>query len=98
MTSNSPKTPRARELGAFAADVAQVLLLRSSRICAGGPEGKAEARLMVTEKIDAVIKVQLNLLTGAYGLTPRAMAINVGSFYARAVRANRKRLTQLVRT
>ena len=90
-TANNPSA--GLDLAAFGADAASVIGLRLLRIAAGGRAGRKEAKLMVTEKIAALAQVQWNLMTGVYGFTPQSMTQGVGDHYARAVRANRKRLS-----
>lgn len=91
---NRPSSPCAGlDLAAFGADAASVIGLRLLRIASGGRAGRKEAKLMVTEKIAALAQVQWNLVSGAYGFTPQSMTQGVGEHYARAVRANRKRLS-----
>jgi hypothetical protein len=81
------------DLAGFLADAASVIGLRVFRIASGGRAGRKEAKLMVTEKIAALAQVQWNLMSGAYGFTPQSITQGVGDHYAKAVRANRKRLS-----
>ena len=83
---------------AFASDAAQVVLLRSARIAAGGRAGGSEARLMVTEKLAALAEVQWGVVSGAFGTSPRSVVIGISKYYAGAVRANRKRLSALLKS
>ena len=88
------KNPRpGMDLFAFGEDVAAVVLLRLRRIAAGGAAGKAEAKLMVSEKVKALALVMHGLLTGEYGSTVGSMIKGVAAYYARGVRANRTRLS-----
>ena len=92
MPTASRKPVKGFDPTSFSADVASVVALRLMRIAANGRAGQKEARLMVSEKIAALTHVQWSLFSGAYGFTPQSMAHGVGDHYARAVRANRKRL------
>ena len=81
------------DLFAFGEDVAAVVVLRVRRIAAGGASGKAEAKLMVSEKVKALALVMHALLTGEYGSTVGSMIKGVAAYYARGIRANRTRLS-----
>ncbi len=76
------------------AEAANVMALRCARIAMGGASGKAEAELMVSEKIRAVAEVHIRLMTGAFGLTPLGMMQGMTKLYRRKVAANSKRLTR----
>lgn len=70
-----------------------VIGLRTLKIAAGGAEGQAETRRMVSEKVDAVVALQMMALTGGLGATPHRAAARAVAHYRRKVRANRRRLT-----
>lgn len=74
------------------AEACLVIGLRGARMMAGGAEACREARLMVTEKIDAGCEFGTALLVGKMGATPQALMGNTVSFYLDGVRANRRRL------
>lgn len=74
------------------AEACLVIGLRGARLMSGGPEACREARLMVTEKLDAGRALSTALLSGEMGTTPRALAATTVSFYLAGVRANRRRL------
>lgn len=71
-----------------------VVALRTARLARGGLEGHAEARLMVSEKVDSLIELGAHATTGSLGSTPKAVAGSLVSHYLHAVRANRKRLLE----
>jgi hypothetical protein len=79
-------------LGSLIADVPAVVCLRLAKIARGGPSGKEEAKLMVTEKVAGAIHLQWALLNGNFGSNPRTMADGIVDHLARKVRANRRRL------
>jgi hypothetical protein len=68
--------------------------LRTLKIAAGGAPAKAEARRMVSEKIEAGFALQAKALTGGLGLTAPATAAKTLAHYRRKVRANRRRLAK----
>jgi len=92
MPTKPGRTNEAFAVLSFASDALDVIRLRSARIAAGGRAGRAEACLMVSEKIAAVVELQWHLLSGRHGYSPGRMATGVGRYFARAVRANRQRL------
>jgi hypothetical protein len=62
------------------------------KIAAGGAAGEAEARRMVTEKVDAALSLQTLAMTGGVGASPERAAATTMAHYRRKVRANRRRL------
>ena len=68
------------------------MALRTARIAAGGSAGTAEAELMVTGKVRAVIELQTRLMTGALGVTPLGATHGPLKHYRRKVAANTRRL------
>lgn len=71
-----------------------VVGLRASRLARGGSESCAEARLMVTEKIESTAKLGTALAQGRMGSRPAAIAAGTLSHYRALVGANRKRLSR----
>ena len=69
-----------------------VMGLRTMKIAAGGPAADAEARRMVSEKVDAAAALQTLAMTGALGFTAPQVAGKTLAHYRRKVRANRRRL------
>jgi len=63
------------------------------KIALGCAAGEAEARRMISEKIDAGVTLQTLALTGGLGLTPHGAAAKTLSHLRRKVRANRRRLS-----
>lgn len=76
------------------AESASVMGLRTLKIAAGGAAGEAEARRMVSEKIEAAQALQIMAMTGALGFTAPAAAAKTLTHYRRKVRANRRRLAK----
>lgn len=74
------------------AEACLVIGLRGARLLGGGAEACREARLMVTEKIDASREFGIALGSGEMGTTPKALVGNSVAFYLAGVRANRRRL------
>lgn len=74
------------------ADGAAVVRLRLARIARGGDAGKHEAKLMVTEKLAAIVYLLKALLTGGLGTGPRTISEEVLDYLGEKVRANRRRL------
>jgi len=75
-------------------EASAVIGLRTMKIAAGGAAGEAEARRMVTEKIDAGMALQTLALTGGLGFTPHGATAKALAHYRRKVRANRRRLSK----
>ena len=73
-------------------EASSVIGLRLAKIAAGGAAGEAETRLMVAEKVDAGMALQVAALTGGLGYTPLSATAGAVSHYRRKVRANRRRL------
>lgn len=74
------------------AEANAVVMLRLARFAMAGPFAHKEAQLMVTEKINAAVELQMRLLTGTLGLSPLSSAKKTINHYQRKVSANRKRL------
>jgi hypothetical protein len=72
-----------------------VIGLRTLRIAKGGERGRAEAELMVEEKLAAGLALQQKALTGGLGATPASAAARTLAHYQRKVSANRRRLTKV---
>lgn len=73
---------------------ASVIGLRTMKLAAGGAAARREAELMVSEKLGTAFDVQLQLMTGGFGLNPATATRRAVDTYARKVRANRKRLSR----
>jgi hypothetical protein len=76
------------------AEAATVIGLRTLKIAKGGAAGEAEARRMVTEKLEAARALQIMALTGALGFTAPDVVDKTLKHYRRKVRANRRRLAR----
>jgi hypothetical protein len=77
---------------ALGVEASSVIGLRSLRLSAGGPAGAAEARRMMSEKVEAAAAWQMLALTGGLGVTAPAAASKTLRHYRRKVRTNRRRL------
>jgi hypothetical protein len=75
----------------MAADASMVIALRSMRMMAGGAAANAEARRMLTEKLDASLELGQALATGRHQ-TPESATKTALGVYGKRVRSNRKRL------
>lgn len=69
-----------------------VLPLRLLRLAALGDGAREEARLMVTEKVEAHVLLARQVATGDIGKTAGEVSHGVARHYLGYVRANRKRL------
>lgn len=73
---------------------ATVVGLRTLVIARGGPEGEAESRHMVAEKVEAGLALSALVMTGRLGLTPASTTKRTLAHLQRKVTANRRRLTK----
>jgi len=73
-------------------EAAMVVPLRLAKLARGGSAARAEARLMVSEKVEAHGVLLRALATGRCGWTPRRIAAATVRHYLGYVRANRVRL------
>jgi hypothetical protein len=74
-------------LAMLAAESQHTIWLRMMKMAAGGAGARAEAELMVSEKIKAATEVAGNLTRGA-------TAISIVKSYRKKVRANSRRLSK----
>jgi len=72
-----------------------VIGLRTLKLAGGGAAAMAEAQLMVDEKVEAGLALQVKALTGGLGATAPDAAARTMAHYRRKVRANRRRLSRL---
>ena len=79
---------------ALSLEASTVMGLRTMKIAAGGPAADAEARRMVSEKVEAAAALQTLAMTGALGFTAPRIAGKTMAHYRRKVRANRRRLAK----
>ncbi len=70
----------------------QVIAMRLTKMALGGPDVQREAELMVSEKMDAMLKSSQMLMMGTLGGRHDMGAGNVMRHYRSKVRANRRRL------
>ena len=80
---------------ALGMEASSVIGLRTLKLAAGGAAAEAEARRMVSEKLDAAVALQTKALTGALGFGGAGAAAKTIAHYRRRVRANRRRLSKL---
>ena len=76
----------------LAGEASLVVPLRLARIALGGKRGKAEAQLMIGEKLEAHRLLIGELSRGELGTSPPEIAGGVATHYLGRVRANRQRL------
>jgi len=77
----------------FGVEAQRAIGLRLAAIARGGPTAEAEARLMVTEKMNAALQADA-ALQAANMVARGASTRSVISFYRSRVQANVRRLTQ----
>jgi hypothetical protein len=95
--SNAMKNPWFRigvEAWMLGVEASSVIGLRAFKIAGGGAAGGAEARLMISEKIEAGWALQGKALSGALGLTAHRATARTLVHYRRKVRANQRRLAK----
>lgn len=82
------------DLCALGTEAAAVVWLRSLRLAKGGPDGLAEAQLMISEKFAAQQELIARLAAGKLGRTPLAVSAGMTRYVLKGVRANRRRLSR----
>jgi hypothetical protein len=75
-------------------EASTVIGLRMMKMAAGGPGTDKEMALMIGEKVQSAIELQLDGATGKLGTTPAGAAKKVVRHYKRKVGANRRRLSR----
>ena len=83
------------ESWALGLEAGAVIGLRTMKIAAGGAAGEAEARRMVTEKVDAMTELGTMAMVGGLGCTPVDALDKTLSHYRKKVTANRHRLVKV---
>lgn len=73
-------------------EAAAVIGQRGLKMAAGGRAAKAEARRLMSEKVDAAVDWQILAMTGRLGTSAPAAVAKTLRHYRRKVRANRRRL------
>ncbi len=73
-------------------DVSTVIGLRMMKVAAGGSSADREIALMINEKVQSAIELQIDGVTGRLGVTPASAAKKVIRHYKRKVGANKRRL------
>lgn len=93
---NNPWPTLGIEAWTLGLEASAVIGLRMWQRLMAGPHGNAasdaEAHRMVDEKMAAALHLQMAMITGRLGSTPATATKKIIRHYARAVRANRKRL------
>jgi hypothetical protein len=75
-------------------EASSVIALRTMKIAAGGAAAQAETELMMREKVEAAIALQIKAMTGQLGMDPASSASATLVHYQRKVRANQRRLAR----
>lgn len=75
-------------------EASTVMGLRALKIAQGGAAGRAEAKRMVEEKLEAAVALQVRALSGHLGASPASASARTLAHYRRSVGANRRRLTR----
>jgi len=75
-------------------EASSVIALRILKFAAGGTAAGAEARQMISEKIESGLTLQTLALTAGLGLTAHGATRKTVAHYRRKVRANRRRLAK----
>ncbi len=73
-------------------DASTVIMLRSLKIARGGGIGEEEARLMISEKVEAAATLHAKAFNGQLGVTTAGASAKTLAHYGRNVRANKRRL------
>lgn len=94
MARNNPWLGLGLDAWSLGMESSAVIGLRLMKIAAGGPAAQAEASLMVSEKIESAMAMQVRAMTGGLGVTPADAAAHTLKHYRRKVRANRRRLSR----
>lgn len=75
-------------------DASTVIGLRMMKMAAGGAGADREAALMVREKLQSTVDLQMAGATGRLGTTPGTATKKILRHYKTKVRANRQRLSR----
>jgi hypothetical protein len=78
-------------------EATSVAASRLQRLAAGDAKAAAEAQLMVSEKIEALARLQWLALTGGLGSSPEVAAKRSIKHYRKAVAKNRRRFARTKR-
>ncbi|UUL83995.1 hypothetical protein OKW76_05825 [Sphingomonas sp. S1-29] len=74
------------------AEASTVIGMRMAKMAVGGAAADKEAQLMVSEKMQAMAELQMQMLTGGLGTTALSGTQKTLKHYKKKVAANRKRL------
>jgi len=94
MARRNPWMRLSMDAWALGLEASAVIGLRTLKLAAGGPAADAEARRMVSEKVQAGVELQQCALTGGLGFSAAGMTAKTMAHYRRKVRANRRRLSK----
>lgn len=75
-------------------EASTVIHLRMMKLAAGGAAARAEAELMVGEKVASTLALPMLAMTGQLGASGPAIAAGSLAHLRRKVRANRRRLAK----
>ena len=75
-------------------DAATVMGLRMMKLAAWDAAAASEAQRMVSEKVDAAMRLQALALRGELGTSAASLMAGSLRHYGQAVRANRRRLAR----
>jgi hypothetical protein len=75
-------------------DASTVIGLRMMKVAAGGPDAHREVALMIGEKVQSAVGLQMDGATGQLGVLPAGAAKKVMRHYKGKVRANKQRLSR----
>lgn len=73
-------------------EAGEVMARRSAVLASGGTDAMAEANLMVSEKLAAAAEIQMAMIGGKLGTSPRVVSHAVVRNYRSRVRRNAARL------
>ncbi len=94
MARRNPWVRLSMDAWALGLEASAVIGLRTLKLAAGGPAADAEAKRMVSEKVQAGVELQQRALTGGLGLSAAGATAKTMAHYRRKVRANRRRLSK----
>lgn len=75
-------------------DASTVIGLRMMKVATGGMAADREMALMIEEKIQSAVELQMDGATGQLGVTPATAATKVVRHYKKKVSANKRRLSR----
>ena len=94
MTKRNPWWRVGFDAWSLGLEASSVVGLRALKISAGGSEAEAEAKKMISEKVQAAWALQTIAMAGGLGMTAPQAAAKAISHYRRKLRVNRRRLAK----